>query len=114
MLIGAKADVAYKNGVLYAEISGEIDHHTARGVREEIDKNLYLYRPELLVIDLEKVGFMDSSGLGLILGRVSTAENVGASVRLNNVPPRVMKILNMAGVFRIPRLTATLKKEKAE
>ena len=90
---------------LTAALAGEIDHHTAKTAREKIDKALYLYRPKKLILSLKEVSFMDSSGLGLILGRVSTAEAVSASVTLSDIPPRVRKILNMAGVERIPALT---------
>lgn len=98
-------DISYKGGALTVGLGGEIDHHTAKTAREKIDKALYLYRPKKLILSLKEVSFMDSSGLGLILGRVSTAEAVSASVTLSDIPPRVRKILNMAGVERIPALT---------
>ena len=98
-------DISYTGGALTVGLSGEIDHHTAKTAREKIDKALYLYRPKKLILSLKDVSFMDSSGLGLILGRVSTAEAVSASVTLSDIPPRVRKILNMAGVERIPALT---------
>lgn len=98
-------EISYKGGALTVGLSGEIDHHTAKAAREKIDKALYLYRPKKLTLSLKEVSFMDSSGLGLILGRVSTAEAISASVTLSDIPPRVRKILNLAGVERIPALT---------
>lgn len=103
------AEIAYKSGTVTARLCGEIDHHTAKGARDTIDKAIYLYRPKKLIISLAAVSFMDSSGLGLILGRIATAEAVSASVTLCDVPPRAMKILNMAGVDRIPDLTIEKK-----
>lgn len=111
-----KSSVAcrYQNGVLTATVSGEIDHHSAKEVREVIDRALYYHRPAQLNMDLGNVGFMDSSGLGLILGRVSTAESVDCHVNLVNIPKRVLRILNMAGVQRIPTLSLlSIKKENA-
>lgn len=106
MILGAlTSDISYKGGALTVELHGEIDHHTAKAAREKIDKALYLYRPKKLILSLKEVSFMDSSGLGLILGRVSTAEAVSASVTLTNVPARARKILSMAGVERISSLT---------
>ncbi len=55
--------------ILIAEIIGEIDHHTARVLREEIDTKIIRTTPTVLVLDFEKVTFMDSSGIGLIMGR---------------------------------------------
>ena len=106
MILGAlTSNISYKGGALTVELHGEIDHHTAKAAREKIDKALYLYRPKKLILSLKEVSFMDSSGLGLILGRVSTAEAVSASVTLTNVPARARKILSMAGVERISSLT---------
>lgn len=108
----ARTEIEYNNAILTARIVGEIDHHTAKAVRTAIDKAIYLYRPTAVVIDLEMVGFMDSSGLGLILGRVTVAENVGAAVHLRRLPPRVRRILDMAGVSKLPALS--IESEKKE
>jgi len=106
LLLGAlTTDISYKGGALTVDLHGEIDHHTARSAREKIDKALYLYRPKKQILSLKEVSFMDSSGLGLILGRVSAAEAVSADVTLTNVPERARKILHMAGVERISSLT---------
>ena len=106
------ADTEYKSGCVTAKLRGEIDHHTAKGARDTIDKAIYLYRPKKLVLSLAEVTFMDSSGLGLILGRIATAEAVSASVTLRDVPPHAMKILSMAGVNRIPDLVIEEKENK--
>ena len=101
---GAECRSEYREGVLYASICGEIDHHTAVYVREKIDMEMFTHRPKKLVIDLGQVGFMDSSGLGLILGRSAIAEEIGARVELCNVGKRILKILSMAGVDRIENI----------
>ena len=64
-----------KSLTIYLE--GDIDHHNARTVRSKIDTKLYIQRPEELVLDLSRVNFMDSSGLGLILGRFTKASDLG-------------------------------------
>ncbi len=113
MAFGAEIKPDYRAGVLTVEIRGEIDHHSAKGVRDAIDKALYLYRPSCLRLDLAEVSFMDSSGLGLILGRVATAEKVGSRVELRRVSPRILRILNMAGALRVPGLTLISEKGEA-
>ena len=55
---------------LIAALTCELDHHTARRVREQIDRQVFARRPELLVLDFSGVHFMDSSGIALIIGRV--------------------------------------------
>lgn len=64
----------YNDGTrITAALSGDIDHHTAREFRTALDDVIARSRPEVLIIDMEKVGFMDSSGIGLILGRIRSA-----------------------------------------
>ncbi len=94
-----------RNKILTARLLCEIDHHTARLMREKIDSTLFLRKPECLVIDFSGVGFMDSSGIGLILGRVETAGAVGASVRLVGLSGTLMKLVRLAGLERVKNLT---------
>ena len=83
--------------VVCARLSGEIDHHSAKNMREEIDDKLYCCRPKTLAIDLGQTTFMDSSGLGLILGRAKTAGRLGANVRVVNADIKTIRLLKMAG-----------------
>ena len=79
-VLTAKYELA--DGVLRITVSGEIDHHSARAVREEIDKQIYRSRAETVLLDLERVCFMDSSGLGLVLGRYTHAREAGAVLKV--------------------------------
>ncbi len=92
---------------LTAYIKCDIDHHTAKRMREKIDAELFLKKPELLVIDFSDVGFMDSSGLGLILGRVERASALRSSVRVVGLSPTLMKLVRLAGIERVPNLTVS-------
>ena len=94
---------------LIARLSGEIDHHTCRPMREELDRLLYLHRPRTLIIDLRAVSFMDSSGLGLILGRFSKASEIGTECILRNPNEHVTKILDVAGIGRLMRIERSSK-----
>ncbi len=102
-----QTDVIFTVGerTLTAVLSAEIDHHTARIMRERIDKEFFLRKPEILVLDFSKVGFMDSSGLGLILGRCSVAEGIGASVRVVGASDRLMRLIRLSGLERIKNLS---------
>ena len=80
---------------------GDIDHHSARTLRERIDNEMYLNRPELLILDLSGIEFMDSSGLGLLLGRYQRAKELGCKLILSGCSERVMKILALAGADKM-------------
>ena len=95
----------YKDGTLYATLLCEIDHHTAKGARESIDEGVRHHRPSVLVIDFSSVGFMDSSGIGLVMGRVSLAQSIGARVRVVGLSRRLYCLMMMSGVNRLEHLT---------
>ena len=85
-------------------LSGEIDHHSAIALRGEIDKNITENMPATLIIELSSVDFMDSSGLGLIMGRYTTMQKIGGNVILRNPGEKVNKILKLAGMDRILKI----------
>ncbi len=100
-------DVIFHQGerTLTVSLTAEIDHHTARRIRERIDSELFLKKPEILVLDFSGVGFMDSSGLGLILGRCSVAEGIGASVRVTGASDQLMRLIRLSGLERVKNLS---------
>ena len=90
---------------LIATPTCEIDHHTAKYIREKIDRELLSSRADILVLDFSEVRFMDSSGIGLIIGRAEAAGNVGASVRVVGLSPILMKIVRLSGIDKISNLS---------
>ena len=100
-------DFSEKERTLIAHLKCDIDHHTAKRMREKIDSELFLRKPEVLVIDFSAVEFMDSSGLGLILGRVERASSLRTSVRVTGLSPTLMKLVRLAGIERVKNLTVT-------
>ncbi len=98
-------DTAGKSLTVY--IRGEIDHHTAVSVRNGIDAVLFEKRPAQLRLDLSGVGFMDSSGLGLIMGRLSVMKALGGGLLLLNPSPETMRILSLAGMERLVPIAHT-------
>lgn len=90
---------------LTAFIACEVDHHTARRIRETIDERLFLCKPTELILDFLGVRFMDSSGVGLILGRSETAASIGAKLKIRSASPTLMKILRLSGVDRVENIT---------
>ena len=81
-----------------AALSGDIDHHAAREIRTELDDVISRSRPELLILDFENVGFMDSSGIGLILGRSRSVRAVGGELLIKNVRREIAEVIKISGL----------------
>ncbi len=85
---------------LYAALSGELDHHSAGEVRQALDGALGEGVREL-VLDLSGVSFMDSSGIGVILGRYRAIRSQGGKMRISGMSTYAARILKMAGVLTL-------------
>lgn len=88
----------YKEGILTAKISGEVDHHSAREIREAIDETSQKVKPECLRLDFSAVPFMDSSGVGLILGRIRLYKHWQGQVVLTGLSPNLYKMIELSGI----------------
>ena len=77
-------------GRVTAYLEGEIDHHNAAALRECIDEAVEKHRPETLRIDFGGVSFMDSSGVGLVIGRTSVMQALGGKVEVVNLTPQAI------------------------
>jgi len=93
-----------KDGNLYVKLSGDIDHHSAKNVRDSVDNLIRKNNPVELELDLSAVEFMDSSGLGLVLGRYKKLTDIGGKMKIINPARRVMQILQLAGVEKIIKI----------
>lgn len=90
-----------EHDTLNVKISGDIDHHSSKELREEIDLEIVRARPQCVVFDLTECEFMDSSGLGLILGRFRKCGEYGCEFKLVNPGAKTMRILRMAGADKL-------------
>ena len=100
------------DGVLSLTLHGEIDHHSAVQIRTAIDELLYEEHPKKLVLDLSQIEFMDSSGLGLIMGRYTLLDSFGGETVLLNPTDRIRRILDLAGFGRICKVEIVKKNRK--
>lgn len=89
---------------LFAKITCEIDHHTAKVIRESIDRELLDKSIKDLTLDFSAVSFMDSSGIGLILGRAAKAEQIGAKVNVIGLCTSLRRLICMSGMERIANI----------
>ena len=102
----------YDGKALFAKLCCEIDHHTCRILREKIDQTLFERKPEILVIDFSEVRFMDSSGLGLILGRVQKVSAIGARVEVRGMSDSLYKLVRLSGIERVKNLSVKNSEQK--
>ena len=93
--------LSYKEGVLTARLSGEIDHHSAVELREQIDQSVIQSGAKLLVLDFSLVTFMDSSGIGLVMGRFRLMQENDGKVVLQNLPAPIRKVMKLAGLDKL-------------
>ncbi len=86
---------------LYVLLGGDIDHHEAATFRAEIDNIIFEERPEKIIFDFSNVKFMDSSGIGLVLGRYRLIKELGGSLEVKGAGMHIAQIFKMSGVDKI-------------
>lgn len=86
---------------LVAELFGELDHHAAETAREKVDAALESHEVKSLVFDFTNVSFMDSSGIGMVLGRYRRMGETDGKIAIVSCSKTMRNILNMAGVFSV-------------
>jgi stage II sporulation protein AA (anti-sigma F factor antagonist) len=84
-----------------ALLKGEIDHHSAKAMRQQIDGQIHDLMPKKLNLDFGGVTFMDSSGIGLIMGRYRNMEALGGSVAICNAKASMRRMMQFAGLDRL-------------
>lgn len=82
-------------------ITEEIDHHTSSLIRTRLDYEIARFSPKKVIIDLERVKFMDSAGIGLMIGRYKTVKSYGGILEIENANENLMKIFEMSGLPKI-------------
>lgn len=94
---------------LVAFLEGDLDLHTVKGIREQVDAALEKSGARTLLLDLSRVSFMDSSGLGFILGRYRCLREKGGKVILVAPRAQVRRVLELSGVGRIMKISASIE-----
>lgn len=95
-----------KDKRLIFEIEEDIDECCVQKIRRRIDNEIQRYMPKEVIFDFSNVSFMDSAGIGLIIGRYKFAKMLGSTVELANLTSSIRKIFEMSGILRlIPTVT---------
>ena len=94
-----------EENMLCMTITEEVDHHTTEKMRRKMDYEITRFMPRKVVFDFSKVSFMDSAGIGLIIGRYKLVKLLGGTTEISHCNKSVSKILEMSGVLKIIPLT---------
>ncbi|MBQ9730533.1 MAG: anti-sigma factor antagonist [Bacilli bacterium] len=98
-----------ENGILIAKINGEIDNSVTKEFREEIDKKILSLNLKYLIIDFGNVSFVDSSGIGFIIGRYNLMKKEKGFIILTNINYYCEKIFKISGILRLIKSYKTLE-----
>lgn len=111
-------EVKTQCGITLAEISGDLDHHTAKSIRTEIDNAVKEHQPKKLVLDFSSVSFMDSSGIGLVMGRYKLMQELDGEVIVVCPHGYIRKVMQIAGINKLTKIVddpkSLLEKFRAE
>jgi stage II sporulation protein AA (anti-sigma F factor antagonist) len=102
--VSLSVDLEVKHNVLCIRLVGELDHHTAEDLRTRVTKSIEKNMINHIILNLEQLSFMDSSGLGVILGRYKQIKNNGGEMVVCAISPAVKRLFDMSGLFKIIRL----------
>lgn len=94
-------EIRIDGAVLTARLSGDIDHHSASGIRSEIDRAIKSEAVSEVRLDFADVTFMDSSGIGLVMGRYKLINDLGGVCRIISPPAYISRVMKLAGIDRI-------------
>jgi stage II sporulation protein AA (anti-sigma F factor antagonist) len=95
------ARIEYKKREIHVFLDGEIDHHSASLIRASIDDTIIHKHPSLLILDFGNVSFMDSSGIGLVMGRYKLMKSIQGRIRVENLSPGAYKVMVLAGLEKL-------------
>ena len=90
-----------QNGATVISVRGEVDHHSARTIMENIDTTIASQLPMQLVLDLSSVTFMDSSGIAVVIRAWRRMGELGGTMRLRSVPHQARRVLETAGIHKL-------------
>ncbi len=101
--------------LLVFKITDEIDDCTVQKIRGKADYEMERYMPKRVIFDFSCVTFMDSAGIGMVIGRYKFANMLGAKLEVSNLSQSVKRIFGMSGILKlIPvarRLTRSIERE---
>lgn len=99
-----KIEIKMKQGILVVYLEGEFDMHSAKEFRDEVDKALDISGAQKILLDFKNVSFIDSSGIGVILGRYKRLTANSGEMIAVNLTPKIKKIFQLSGILGIMKV----------
>lgn len=96
-----KVKISYRGTTLIVSLAGELDHHSAEYVRQKIDNELMKSSNRDVILDFSDVSFMDSSGIGVVIGRYKNIQKLNGKLIIINLNNQVRRIFEMSGLLKI-------------
>ena len=100
-----------KDKQLVFEMEEEIDEYSVQNIKRRMDNEIQRYMPKEVIFDFSNVSFMDSAGIGLIIGRYKLIDMIGGELKVANVNLQIQKIFEMSGLLRLIPIECKNKKE---
>lgn len=92
-----------KDDMIIVSLQGDLDHHVTEQIRTEIDGMVSRQRIFTIAFDFRNVSFMDSSGIGLIMGRYKRIKPAGGEIYVSNLNCRIQRIFGLSGLNGITK-----------
>lgn len=93
---------------LIVTLQGELDHHMSEDLRKRVDQLYYNENMLNIILDLNGLNFMDSSGIGFIMGRYKNCKERGGTLSVVSTSPNIERILKMAGILKLVKIYPTI------
>lgn len=97
-----------KYRTIVIRLEGEIDHHSAGSIRDALEKEIHRSGAVNIAFDMGRVSFMDSSGIGMIIGRYKTVTALGGAIIIYNATESIKRLMSMAGIAKIAIISDNL------
>ncbi len=97
-----------QNGYLTVALTGEIDHHRAKGYIQTIAGKIEAYTPNVCILDFSEVSFVDSSGVAVVINALRAMKQIGGKLLLSGIGPQPMKVFRAAGVDKLIEIKEAL------
>lgn len=107
-------DIQVKDGIMIVNVGEEVDHHACDRLRERTDRIIENQNIYNIIFDFSSTRFMDSSGIGLIIGRYKKTKLMGGNVILTNMSSVIDRIYKMSGIYKLVKKTDTLDQALSE
>lgn len=98
-----------QEGSLTVALTGEIDHHCAKEYMYKIGEKIDSYLPQICILDFQEVGFMDSSGIAIVINAMRKMQQIGGKLCLQGIGEQPRKVLRTAGIEKIVEIREAVK-----